>query len=652
MGLLFWDTETDLLRPGTKAPELACISFLDEMGAAVAPAREGIDRMADALRDPGVVFVGHNVAYDFSVLLAAAPELTPLVFAAYDADRVTDTMLREELLDIASARHGGEFLPDGTYRKLNYNLSDLHARYGLGHLEKDAYRMRYGLLRWQPLESWPEGAVRYSRDDVLSTARVYRAQVDRARGAGVVDEHAQARAAFALALMSAWGMRTRPEAVEALRVEVETHVAELRAALQAVGFVKKDGTRDTKAATARMRDAIISSGKRPRLTDGGSKALAAVLGIDPRQVGDAWTRGEIGNQVLAGLEKGWSLDEDACEASEDPDLENYARYTKWLAVLSKDIPLLLSGAEYPIHTRFGLADSGRTTSSSPNLQNLSSLPGIRECFWARDGWVYANADYDQLELRTLAQVCLRLFGESRLAEVLNSGRDPHTELACLLSGISSEGIDKDDVRIKKSRKLAKVANFGFPGGMGAKKIVLYAANRPYKLTIPLTGAGGAYELRNTWMQMWPEVPRLFDHTSGLLESGRPIIQMFSNRPRLVPRNHYTAACNTWFQGLGADATKRALWLITRACYAEPSSPLYGSRPVNYVHDEFIVECPEGKAPEAGEELARLMKRGADEYLPDVPTQTAPLLMRQWSKDAKTVRDTSGRLSIWDTSAAA
>ncbi len=128
------------------------------------------------------------------------------------------------------------------------------------------------------------------------------------------------------------------------------------------------------------------------------------------------------------------------------------------------------------------------------------------------------------------------------------------------------------------------------------------------------------------------------------------MQLFSGRIRRTDK--FAKMNNTWFQGLGADATGEAGWLICEGCYFDPSSPLYGSRMVNYVHDEFILESPKNRAREAAAELARVMKVGADRFLPDVPSATAPLLMACWSKDAERVEDQDGLLDVWEMDEAA
>jgi DNA polymerase-1 len=122
-------------------------------------------------------------------------------------------------------------------------------------------------------------------------------------------------------------------------------------------------------------------------------------------------------------------------------------------------------------------------------------------------------------------------------------------------------------------------------------------------------------------------------------------QLFSDRIRGGAT--YTAACNSFFQGLGADATGTAGWLISKACYSEPSSPLFGARIVMYVHDEFVLECDEERAHDVGQELVRLMTQGIQaEWLPDVPPTTEAVAMRYYSKEAYARKDASGRLVPW------
>jgi DNA polymerase-1 len=275
------------------------------------------------------------------------------------------------------------------------------------------------------------------------------------------------------------------------------------------------------------------------------------------------------------------------------------------------------------------------------------LPGIRETFVPRPGKVFALADFSALELHTLAQTCVSLFGQSHLAEVLNAGFDPHTAFAADILRIPYEEAvarkKAGDEAVDNARQTAKVANFGFPGGLGFESLCVFA-RKTYGVFLT---EQRAKELKDAWLERWPEMRLFFRHCSDLVseDTGRAsVVQLFSNRIR--GGCFYCAACNTWFQGLGADAAKRALYLVSRACYAELESVLYGSRPVNFVHDEIILETDDSpRAHDVAVELGRLMVQGANEFLPDVPARAEPLLARCWSKKSKPVF-AEGRLVPW------
>jgi len=590
---------------------------------------------------------GHHVCYDFAVLCAKWPQLVPLVFQAYDADRVTDTKLRQQLLDIAAgefrgylrkfereviecdvhedcsspeacqaAGHAALVVRKGArWTPHNYDLDAVTYRATGNRLDKDTWRLRYGEFLHVPLAEWPEGARTYPLEDARATLDVFLKQ--EVHAAFIPDQFRQARAALALHLTSVWGLRTHGPGVDKLEVETRAALAAIEGDLQTAGLVRATGrsagSRNIKAARARMVAACVATGKPVRLT----------------------AKGQV------------SLDSDACEASEDDLLEDYAELTSLKNVLNKDIPVLRAGMTFPVHTSFGMAASGRSTSSKPNVQNPRRLPGIRETFIPRAGKVYAQADFAGLELHTLAQTCFTLFGQSHLAEVLNAGLDPHTAFAADILGIEYEEAVKrkkaGDDAVDNARQTAKVANFGFPGGLGAEKLCLFA-RKSYGVILT---EERAKELKAQWLERWPEMRLFFKHVGDLVDadSGEAQVdQLFSQRIR--GGCHYTAACNSYFQGLGADAAKRATYLVSRACYAEPASALYGSRICNMIHDELILEVDDDlSAHDKAIELGRLMVLGANEFLPDVPARVEPLLARCWSKKSKPVFK-DGRLVPW------
>jgi hypothetical protein len=351
--------------------------------------------------------------------------------------------------------------------------------------------------------------------------------------------------------------------------------------------------------------------------------------------------------------------------------------------------------------------------------------------------IYVTADYDGLELRSMAQACLLLVGESKLAQVLNSKNfegcgpgDPHLLMAANMLAISypdavarhkqekeargqafdffkgkipdgsgryipqpledadaaKRASDVVPTPVDDARQAGKVADFGFPGGLGAEKLVLFA-RKAYKVKLAvddeqerLTGLVSAKRLKRIWLASFPEFRKYFDTISRMIgPDGATFRHFFTGRVR--GGAHYAAACNSFFQGLGADATGNALFLISEACYCPVAcrlcggngievqqgvrpcpgcfgtgvSPLYGCRMVNYIHDEFILECPESRGHEVAHELVRFMIEGAAPFLPDVPATAEPKIMRFWSKDAKQVwspdkKDPNRRLIAWPKAA--
>lgn len=275
--------------------------------------------------------------------------------------------------------------------------------------------------------------------------------------------------------------------------------------------------------------------------------------------------------------------------------------------------------------------------------------GVRECFVPRPGFVFAFADYDGLELRTMAQVCLTVLKRSRLAEVLNAGVDPHCDVASAVLGMPYEdvrGIYKEGKsnplypKIYQARQMGKVANFGLPGGLGATKLVAYAAGPKYRVTLT---EQEAKDLKQTWLNKYPEFRDYFLWINDTTRTGEPVTQIFSGRLR--GGCGYTDGANTAFQGLGGDATKAAGYELTKECRIG-SGPLRGGHPIVYVHDEFWAEVLEDRAHEAAESLGQIMCSAAAQFLPDVPPKAEPGLARRWSKHAKRIVQ-DGRIVPWD-----
>lgn len=645
--VIAFDCETWLIEPGLQAPPLVCFQWMDNKDRK--PRLLHRDRAYPTVRmmlAGNTTLVGHNVAFDMTVICAQWPDLIPLVFAKYDRDEVTDTLLRDQLIQIAA----GEFRSRWTgeeMKPVNYTLLDVCARRLGRMLVKEGFRMFYRAFDQEPdIEKWdalaaefqervrggyrpewfkdvddediigllkaaPSEARTYALEDANTTMEVYEAQERYAEY--LKDQFRQARAAFALRLISCWGFYTEPEAVDDLERAFEGELEALKETLVAAGLIRSNGVADTKAAMAAMEAACMAENLPIARTKGGKVSMSA----------------------------------EACmRFDEDSIIGQYSKFLSVRKTLANDIKLLRSGCEVPIQCRYDMADTGRTRASN-GVQAINRGAGIREAIRPRPGFVFMQADFEGLELHTLAQWCLSKIGRSELAKALNAKKDVHTMMACKLLGITyEEGMRRKkagDKVIKEYRQRAKPINFGYPGGLGIEKFRRFAKVQ-YNVDMTEDEARAA---KQAWLEMWPEMLEFFQIAAQATANPAQLADewhLFSERLRGNQR--YSALCNGRFQGLGADAAKLALWGVTRAQYTEPSSPLYGTRTILFVHDELIAEVEPERGPEAASELGRVMCLNANQFLPDVPVRTEPLLMSLWSKAAEPIYDETGRLKVW------
>lgn len=619
-----FDVETARVTDRCIAPPITCLAFSAEDSHELLHVQDPVcaETVYEMLNVEGDgAIVGHNIAFDMACVVREWPELMPMVFEAYDKDRITDTMLREKLQHIALGIYRGYMNIRGKAIKLNYGLDDcVERRLGM-KLEKGAWQLRYGELRNVPLTFWEPGAREYPVKDTHATRLLWLDQEDEGREF-LEDQYRQARAAFWMQLMASWGFTTDPQGVAAFAKATQQHYDDIAQSLIRAGLLRPDGTRNIKAAQAQMVMACRNKGiEIPR--------------SDP---------------TITNPHGNVKLDKDSCALSGDPILEAYSDLASTMKKLSTDVPLLERGR---VHVRWDLLKTGRT-STSPNIQNLPTgfvngkwSAGQRECFVPSSGW-FAAADFSAFELRTVSQICITVLGHSRLAEALNKGFDPHLEVARRILGCSYEEAEKlkkeGNSELDMARQSGKIANFGFPGGLGIARFSDYA-RKSYGVII---SEDQARSLKQYWLEAWPEFEDYHRWIGSQVENpGSRIKCLFSNR--WMGNLSFTEASNGLYQALAAEGAKRAGWLITRACYAEPDSPLYGCRPVNFPHDEFITEVPADvdRANAAAVEQARLMKIGASEFLPDVAPVVEPYLMLRWSKQAKPIKDERGRLLPWD-----
>ncbi len=465
------DSETFLISPGNLAPRPVVFSWYqspDNWAPRTPPSGlmlpdAAMNWFMEILRDQNLTLLTANGPYDMAVACNYDARLYPLVFQAYEEGRIVCVQTLQKLIDISQ---GCRERPrqDGT---VGYSLATLVRHYkGLDRTAdkegEKSWRLRYAELDGVPLEQWPKEAVQYAENDAMDTWDVYHQQ---RRTYGIMpSETEQYRAAWALHLMSCQGIRTDGAKVAALKERLLRDRVANRATAQAAGFLKLTPCKPDEEAEALVPYKRGDGQRKMRW----GRDMTAIK----NRVRVAYAA--LGKEVPQTEGGGVSTDADTLDRSMDPALRALAASGTTEKLLSTYIPALEQGVNVKVNTRFNvLVDNGRTSSHKDkatgagfNFQNFprpneldanAGVNFVRPCIVPTEGTYFCSIDLDAGELRSLAQVQLYLFGKSKLADVLNAGRDPHLEFAADLLSITYEEAlaNKKRPDVKKARQWAK-----------------------------------------------------------------------------------------------------------------------------------------------------------------------------------------------------
>ncbi len=268
-----------------------------------------------------------------------------------------------------------------------------------------------------------------------------------------------------------------------------------------------------------------------------------------------------------------------------------------------------------IHTNFQntVTATGRISSTEPNLQNIpvrTELGGeLRKMFVPDPGHLLVDADYSQIELRILAHIA----DDKVMQEAFLSGTDIHTVTASQVFAVAPEDVTRE------MRRAAKAVNFGIVYGISdfslaqdigvarweAKEYMdryfaKYAGVRAYMTDIVHRAKADGY------------VSTLFGRRRWLPELGSSNYNLRSFGERV--------ALNMPIQGTAADIMKKAMLHVRDRLKREGLQ----ARLVLQVHDELIVECPQGEAEAVKGLLTEEMERVAQLSIPLVAEAHAGL----------------------------
>ena len=628
---IFFDLETHLIKPGMNVPKLVCMAMVEGMEKPrLYAGREAFDMSARIIREEE--FGNHHVFYDLGVMAAEDERLLPDIFKAFDEARVHCTKIRQMMIDNANGELKFIFNEEtGEFNKQNYHLWRLVQRHKGYSIQKkkegeDIWRLRFNELDGLHPSQYPKEAREYALGDPVETRDVWVSQQERDIEPDEIPGYAsEMRAAWALNLFGTWGFRTDEKAVLEFEKELKKEFAEQVEICQKHGFrrrfkgkriIKEDISRDMKAIRKAIEGWYSDNGLEMKITE----------------------KGQI------------ATDREQLTGTDHEGLNAVAESVRVEKLLTTYVAALKRGTEVPINPNYNpIIETFRTSCSGGmkidgipvgiNVQNLPRKGKVRECVIPREGFVFAFSDYDTLEMRTLAQVCLDLGFGSTIGEAAKEGMDFHLAMAADMLGISyRECLSRflaGDEEIKNARQYCKIANYGLSGGMGAPTFVKYA--KGYGIIISLSHAK---KLHRAFRARWMEMNDYFNHCSFICHGGNGDVEFV--RSKQVRGNvPYTAVCNGFFQHLAAKGAKEACYEVARECYVDAGSPLYGSRPWLFAHDEIGIEIPyeaigPRKAHEAAVRLQQVMIESMVKWVPDVPIGASIAMTRRWHKGAEKV----------------
>ncbi|MCD8307885.1 MAG: DNA polymerase I [Clostridia bacterium] len=251
-----------------------------------------------------------------------------------------------------------------------------------------------------------------------------------------------------------------------------------------------------------------------------------------------------------------------------------------------------------IHTTYNQmqTSTGRLSSSGPNLQNIPVRDDegreIRRAFIPRQGRVFVNADYSQIELRLLAHCS----GCKELIDAYNQGEDIHRLTASQVFGVPLEQVTKD------MRSHAKAVNFGIIYGISD-----YGLSKQINVSV-----ADARSYISRYFETYSAVKDYMDSNVAFAKE-HGYVETLTGRKRAIPElqsGNYTmrqfgerAAMNMPLQGTSADIIKIAM---NSVCRGLKSAGLKADL-ILQVHDELVLEADEDDADKA----AAILKDGME-----------------------------------------
>ena len=485
-----------------------------------------VKKLKPILEDPSIKKVGQNIKYDFIILKKYGVEL----------NSVEDTMLLSYTLDAGNNRHNMD------------TLSELH----LNHKTisyKDLVGSGKKQLKFSEVDI--DKATEYAAEDADVTLRLYEILSER-----VSDEKlSQIYEAFEkpmikiLSKLETYGIKVDDNYLKELSKKFEKRLEKIEKEI-----FKISGKEFNIGSPKQLGEIIYNELKIAKLkkTKKGSLATSAKILEDLALTGQKFPNLILEWRQVSKLKSTYT---DALQDHINKDTKR-------------------------VHTSFLLAatNTGRLASSDPNLQNIpiktSDGKEIRKAFIAEKNNVLISADYNQIEMRILADMA----DVKELKKAFKQNQDIHKLTASQVFGVPINKISEDQ------RRKAKAINFG----------IIYGITQ-YGLAKQISVSNEeAQEFINSYFKKFPEIK---DYMNSTIKSCRKlgyVSNIFGRRIHLRGINDKNfsvrsfqerAAINAPIQGSAADIIRLAMIKIDNILEEKKIAKM-----LLQIHDELIFEC--------------------------------------------------------------
>lgn len=488
-----------------------------------------IKKLKKILEDPSIKKIGQNIKFDFIVLYKCGITLSSM----------EDTMLMSYVLDAGKNRHNMD------------TLSEIH----LGHKTisfKEIVGTGKKEINFSEVEL--DKAKDYAAEDADVTFRLYKKFIKNLKSEKMINiyEIFEKPLIRILAFMEIEGVEIDSKFLKSLSSKFEKKIQKLEKE------VFKISKKEFNIASPKQLGEIIYNDLK-------------IAGLKKTKKGSFATSASV-------------LEDLAFKGHEFPKLIlDWRQVSKLKNTYSDALPEHLNPNTKRVHTSFLLAatTTGRLASSDPNLQNIpiKSEDGkdIRKAFKAKKDHLLISADYNQIEMRILAD----LADVKELKKAFKNKEDIHSLTASQIFNIDIKKVNQDH------RRKAKAINFGIIYGISQYGLAKQINVSNYE----------AEEFLNSYFAKFPEIKVYMDNTIKFCRKSGYVNNIFGRRSHFngindknfnVRNFQERAAINAPIQGSASEVMRLAMIRLDKKLSEQKNS---NSKMLLQIHDELIFEIP-------------------------------------------------------------